>query len=118
MFVVLSRTLLEGEKIKIGGTVLNILKKLNGDRLMFPSLSTVEANAIGRGETAVCMMVCSCTELFQMGLLFSYFYLTTKVTKVFKINILNLFKIKKAYRNIYLQKFHVLHDKIFHIKIH
>jgi len=37
--------------------VLNILKKLNGDKLLLPSLSTVEANAIGRGETAVCMMV-------------------------------------------------------------
>jgi hypothetical protein len=67
-FVVLSRTLLDGEKIKIGGTVLNILKKLNGDRLLFPSLSTVDANAIGRGETAVCMIVCSCTGVISDGI--------------------------------------------------
>jgi hypothetical protein len=67
-FVVLSRTLLAGEKIKIGGTVLNILKKLNGDKLLFPSLSTVEANAIGRGETAVCMTSWSCTGVISDGI--------------------------------------------------
>ncbi len=31
--------------------------------------------------------------------------------------ILNLFKITKAYRNIYLQKFHVHYDINFYIKI-
>ena len=48
-FVVLSRTLLAGENIKIGGFALKTLKKLNGDKLTFPSSSIVLAKAIGRG---------------------------------------------------------------------
>jgi len=36
-FVVLSLTRLAGEKIRIGGFALNTLKKLNGDKLGFPS---------------------------------------------------------------------------------
>lgn len=73
-------------KIKIGGTVLNILKKLNGDKLLLPSLSTVEASAIGRGETAVCMMVCSCTEVISEGItVFIFFILTLKLLKLFLI---------------------------------
>jgi hypothetical protein len=55
--VVLSRTLLAGEKITTGGLELNRLKKLNGLKLMFPSLSIVEAKAIGRGAIAVCKSV-------------------------------------------------------------
>jgi hypothetical protein len=75
--VVLSRTRLEGEKISTGGTVLNILKKLNGDKLIFPFLSTVEANAIGRGDTAVCMMVWSCTGDNSEGItVFIFCFLT------------------------------------------
>jgi len=41
-----------GEKINIGGLALNTLKKLNGARLSFPSLSIVEAKAIGLGPIA------------------------------------------------------------------
>jgi|TARA_B100001093_G_scaffold301039_1_gene287100 hypothetical protein len=52
-FVVLSLTLLAGEKTKIGGLALNTLKKEKGDKLTFPSPSTVLAKAIGRGETAL-----------------------------------------------------------------
>ena len=50
-FLELSLTRLEGENIKIGGLLLNTLKKLNGDKLGHPSLSTVLAKAIGLGET-------------------------------------------------------------------
>ena len=52
-FVVLFRTRLDGEKTRIGGLELNTLKKLNGDKLGFPSLSKVLANAIGLGATAL-----------------------------------------------------------------
>ena len=51
-FMVLSLTLLAGEKIKIGGLALNTLKKLNGERFGLPSTSIVLAKAIGRGATA------------------------------------------------------------------
>jgi len=51
-FVVLSLTLLAGEKIKIGGFALKTLKKLKGDRFGTPSVSTVLASAIGLGATA------------------------------------------------------------------
>lgn len=52
--MVLSRTRLAGEKIKIGGFELNTLKKLNGDKFGFPLALIVLANAIGRGATALC----------------------------------------------------------------
>ena len=52
-FVVLFLTRLAGEKIKIGGLALNTLKKLKGDKLGAPILSTVLANAIGLGATAL-----------------------------------------------------------------
>ena len=48
-FRVLSLTLLTGEKIKIGGLIEKTLKKEKGLKLLFPSLSTVLTNAIGRG---------------------------------------------------------------------
>ncbi|MNL31110.1 hypothetical protein D3C87_1528810 [compost metagenome] len=54
-FVVLSRTLLAGEKTHKGGLVLNILKKLKGLRLMFPFASMVVAKQMGRGAMAYCM---------------------------------------------------------------
>jgi hypothetical protein len=38
-------------KTRIGGFALNTLKKLKGDKLGFPSVSTVLANAIGLGPT-------------------------------------------------------------------
>jgi hypothetical protein len=49
--VVLSRTLLAGEKTIIGGLALNTLKKLNGLRLARPEASMVLAKAIGLGAT-------------------------------------------------------------------
>jgi hypothetical protein len=36
----------------MGGFAEKTLKKLNGDKLLFPSASTVEAKAIGRGPIA------------------------------------------------------------------
>ena len=51
-FVVLSLTLLAGEKIKIGGLALNTLKKLKGERFEIPSESIVLASAMGLGATA------------------------------------------------------------------
>jgi hypothetical protein len=52
--VVLSRTLLAGEKITMGGLEENKLKKLKGDRFTFPSLSIVEAKHTGLGAIACC----------------------------------------------------------------
>jgi len=65
--VVLSLTLLEGEKIIIGGLVLNILKKLNGLKFTLPSASTVLAKAIGLGAIAVCIIVCNCCPGISCG---------------------------------------------------
>ena len=42
------------DRIKIGGFELKTLKKLKGDKLGFPFLSNVLANAIGRGAIALC----------------------------------------------------------------
>jgi hypothetical protein len=53
-FVLLSLTLLEGEKITMGGLDENILKKLNGLRFTFPFLLIVEAKQIGRGAITCC----------------------------------------------------------------
>jgi hypothetical protein len=50
--VVLSRTLLAGEKMTMGGVVEKRLKKLKGLRFTFPALSMVEAKQIGRGAIA------------------------------------------------------------------
>jgi hypothetical protein len=52
--VVLSRTLLEGEKTTIGGLEENKLKKLKGERFIFPALSIVDAKQIGLGAMACC----------------------------------------------------------------
>src|SRR5690606_30987308 len=59
--VVLLRTLRAGEKIKMGGLELNKLKKLKGDKLAWPSLLTVLANAIGLGPMAFCKYSCIST---------------------------------------------------------
>jgi hypothetical protein len=56
--VVLSLSLLEGEKITIGGLVENKLKKLKGLRFTFPSLSIVDAKQIGLGAMACCKRSC------------------------------------------------------------
>ena len=50
--VVLFLTLLAAEKITTGGLELNILKKLNGLRLLLPNSSTVLTKAIGLGAMA------------------------------------------------------------------
>lgn len=52
--VLLSLTLLEGEKITIGGLEENKLKKLKGLKLIFPALSMVDAKQIGLGAMACC----------------------------------------------------------------
>jgi hypothetical protein len=49
--VVLVIPLLAGEKMAMGGLVLNKLKKLKGLRFGFPFLSIVLTNATGRGAT-------------------------------------------------------------------
>src|SRR5215217_3458053 len=53
-FVVLSLILFEGEKTTTGGSEETILKKLNGLRLTFPSLSMVDAKQIGLGAITCC----------------------------------------------------------------
>jgi hypothetical protein len=50
--VVLSRTLLAGEKMRIGGLALKTLKKLNGLKFTSPVELIVLAKAIGLGPTA------------------------------------------------------------------
>jgi hypothetical protein len=52
--VVLSLTLLAGEKTTMGGLEENKLKKLNGLRFTCPALSMVEAKQIGRGAITCC----------------------------------------------------------------
>jgi hypothetical protein len=62
-FEVLSRTLLAGEKITMGGFALNILKKENGLKLIFPASSIVLTKAIGLGAIAFCRIICVCVVL-------------------------------------------------------
>ncbi len=50
--VVLFLTRLAAEKTTTGGLELNILKKLNGLRLLLPNSSTVLTKAIGLGAIA------------------------------------------------------------------
>ena len=45
-------TLLTEEKTKIGGFIENTLKKEKGLKFLFPSVSIVLTNSIGRGVTA------------------------------------------------------------------
>ena len=65
----LSRTRRAGEKINIGGLLLNTLKKLNGDKLGVPFSSIVLANAIGLGDTAVCKYPCNLAGASSLGLI-------------------------------------------------
>jgi len=51
--MVLSRTLLAGEKMNLVGFEPKILKKLNGLKLGLPAASMVLAKQIGRGAMAV-----------------------------------------------------------------
>ena len=52
------RPLREGENIRVLGFTPKALKQLNGDKLAFPELSMVLANAIGRGATALNIFRC------------------------------------------------------------
>ena len=65
--IVLLRTLRAGEKINIGGLLLNTLKKLNGDKFGFPFRSKVLAKAIGLGATALCKYPCNFTGEISFG---------------------------------------------------
>jgi hypothetical protein len=67
----LSRTRRAGENTKIGGLALKILKKLNGDKLGFPFLSIVLANAIGLGAMALCKYPCNLAVEISLGLMVS-----------------------------------------------
>jgi hypothetical protein len=52
-FMLLFLTLRAGEKTNVTGLEPNTLKKLKGDKFMFPFLSTVLAKQMGLGATAV-----------------------------------------------------------------
>ena len=65
--MVLSLTLLAGEKIKIGGFAEKALKKLNGLKLRLPSLLRVLAKAIGLGATAPKMYLCTVDVISIFG---------------------------------------------------
>jgi hypothetical protein len=81
-FVVLPRTLLAGEKIRIGGLALKTLKKLYGERLGLPSLSMVLAKAIGLGPIEPSKIPCICGVLNAEGKkLFMFLFLEVKVMK-------------------------------------
>ncbi len=67
--MVLSLTLRAGENIKVTGLLPNTLKKLNGDKLAFPSLSMVDAKQIGRGETEPKRYACNCAVLMEPGVI-------------------------------------------------
>jgi hypothetical protein len=66
--VVLSRTLLEGEKTSTGGLLLKTLKKLNGLRLCIPSALRVDTKAMGLGATQAVKICCKRAGLISLGL--------------------------------------------------
>jgi hypothetical protein len=79
--VVLSLTLLDGEKIQMGGFILNKLKKLNGLKFTFPSKSMVDAKHMGLGAIAYCKYFCiscglslSVSNVTMKKYLFNYFF--------------------------------------------
>lgn len=81
-FIVLSRTRLAGEKIKIGGFELKTLKKLNGDKFGFPNSSKVLANAIGLGATALCKYPCNFAGAICFGSMLNIFkHFFTKIAR-------------------------------------
>ena len=47
-----------GENHRIGGLTLATVKKENGARFMLPEVSTVETQAIGRGNTVPIRILC------------------------------------------------------------
>ena len=75
----LSRTRRAGEKTKIGGLALKTLKKLNGDKLGFPFLSTVLANAIGLGAMALCKQPCNLAVEIFLGSIVSMASIFTNI---------------------------------------
>ena len=77
--VELSLTLLEGEKMSIGGLALNILKQLKGLKLTFPFSSIVLASAIGLGATDNKSILCNSLVdkllgSIEVNLFIIYFY--------------------------------------------
>jgi len=68
---VLFRTLRAGEKTTMGGWLPKALKKLNGARLGWPFLSTVLANAIGRGAMEAPYTVKN-RGFYSLGSIFMY----------------------------------------------
>src|SRR5690606_24980546 len=81
-FTVLFRTRLAGENINIGGFELNTLKKLNGDKFGMLFLSTVLANAIGRGPTAPWRYPCNLTGERSFGSMLIMLSICTKIAIV------------------------------------
>lgn len=78
--VLLSRTLREGENIKMGGLELNTLKKLKGDKLGLPFPSTVLAKAMGLGPTAPNKYPCNVAVGTSEALMETIFFIAGKGT--------------------------------------
>src|SRR5690606_15899572 len=90
--MVLFRTRLAGEKIKIGGFELNTLKKLKGDKFGFPLLSIVLAKAIGLGATALCKYPCNFAGAISFGSMLNILKLF--FTKIIRTKAISRTKIK------------------------
>tara|TARA_R110002050_G_scaffold41842_5_gene101192 strand:- start:10266 stop:10547 length:282 start_codon:yes stop_codon:yes gene_type:complete len=78
--VLLSLTLREGEKIKIGGLEPKTLKKLKGDKLGLPLPSTVLAKAIGLGPTLPNKYPCNLTVDTSETVMETIFFIACKGT--------------------------------------
>ena len=65
--MVFPRTLLAGEKIKMGGFAEKALKKEKGLKFRLPSGSMLLANAIGLGATAPKMYLCTLAVFSCLG---------------------------------------------------
>ena len=65
--MVLSRTRRAGENTSVAGLLPKTLKKLKGERLGLPSLSTVLAKHMGRGATAPKRYACNAAVLISPG---------------------------------------------------
>jgi hypothetical protein len=78
-FVVLVLPDLAGEKTSIGGFALNALKKLKGARFATPSLSIVDANAIGRGPIAPKRYLCNLGVSMSFGFIVFISFMSYKI---------------------------------------
>lgn len=79
--VLLSRTLRDGEKIKIGGLELKTLKKLKGDKLGRPLSSMVLANAMGLGPIAPNKYPCNLAVGTSEAVMETIFFIAGKGTQ-------------------------------------